>query len=172
MKHLRNQSGMIDIILIVVVLVAAIGVGGYVYNQQQQTKKAENAASNGVIVAKRNDNSLITSRVQSFYDSYAGKDLGGKDPKLTLEQLRIKGYITAAAITKLNAVVGGDAVLCTQGGSGEPIKIGTPTITGSTARVTVSQNYTGTGTNVPNYMYVQLTKSGSWVISAISCSSS
>jgi len=51
MKCLRNQSGMIDIILIAVVFIAAAALGGYVYYQQQQAKKADTAAGNGVTVA-------------------------------------------------------------------------------------------------------------------------
>jgi hypothetical protein len=52
MKSLKSQRGAIDIILILVVFVLAAGVGGYVYYRQQQNNKAEQAAGNGVTVAK------------------------------------------------------------------------------------------------------------------------
>ena len=51
MKHLRNQSGMIDIVLILVVFIAAAALGGYVYYQQRQSQQADKAAGNGVTVA-------------------------------------------------------------------------------------------------------------------------
>lgn len=169
MRKTLNQSGMVDMVLILVVFLAALALGGYVYYQQKQAQKADTAASSGVIVATHNDNALITSRVQSFYDSYAGKDLGGKDPKLTLDQLQAKGLITAAEVSKLGSITAADPVLCTQGGSDQPIKVGAPTVSGTTAKVAVTQNYTGTGTPVPLTIQVQLTKTKDWEISGITC---
>lgn len=170
MKRSNHPKGFsaIELILVIVFVILLAGTGWYVWHQRQ-TKNTENTTTNNDVVTKPNDVSTIVSRVQLFYDSYAGNGMGGKDPKLTLDQLQAKGYITSAAVTTLKATQFIDSVLCTQGGSDQPITVGTPSITDSTAKVTVSQNYSGTGSIIPNYMYVKLVKSGSWQISAISC---
>jgi len=48
---LKNQRGMIDIMLIVVVFVAAVVIGGYIYYQDRQEALADTAAGQGITVA-------------------------------------------------------------------------------------------------------------------------
>ena len=87
MKRLRNQSGMIDIILIAVVFIAAAALGGYVYYQQQQAKKADTAAGTGVTVASHPKAKATTATPAVTY--------------LTITQWNVKLPLTSA-ITDLS----------------------------------------------------------------------
>lgn len=51
-NYLKNQHGIIDIVLILVVFVLAAGLGGYVYYRQQQANKVYDAAGSGATVSK------------------------------------------------------------------------------------------------------------------------
>lgn len=83
-------------------------------------------------------------RVKEFYDLYASKDFGGRNPMATpIARLEKMGYITSETIQRITpkSESGADPVLCTQGGSSAPIRVGEAVISSERATVTVKQYY-------------------------------
>jgi uncharacterized protein (UPF0333 family) len=166
----HNQAGTVDLVLILVVLLAALGIGGYVLHEQAQTKQAQDAAANGVIVAKlpaaqqqsiMHTGAEASSMVQDIYSKYLVNSGGSQAKNL---YGRYFTPMLSASIFTPAGTGSGSKILCSQNLPSE-VTYEPAQISANTATVRVN-TYFGTNTNYVVRVTVELS---SLLISQVIC---
>ncbi len=165
-NYLKEQYGMIDVVLILVVSVAVAALGGYVYYQQRQAQNGYDKAGTGVTVSKH------TKAKKAAADPYAGwKTYNSTAEKASFKypsswkatkafDLNVpgadsfaitspKGQITIGWLSAISGIGGGcdDALAVDKGGCPEITVVSKQTIRGAAGLDVVSVVVTSDGQN-------------------------
>lgn len=176
MKLLKNQRGMVwlEIILIIVVLASA-GFAGYGYyaaqqaSKQKSQKSSQSASSNQAATVE--DTATIAVQLAAFLNAYNHEFLvtGNQSMIAQLKTVNLTAdFINTSAAGNAEGVGGADAVMCTQGGSDQMVRVDTVTVSGSTGTAVARQYYSGTSSD--NVWDLSIRKvSGQWKVYKIVC---
>jgi hypothetical protein len=141
MKKLLNQRGDASIVVVAIVALVAIGIIGYLAYQ--------NGVTNGKTSVSVLSPSPTTSPVASAAATHTGADALAKMKEFysaylkTSETTVAKPYIASEYYAQLFDNQGSDPVLCTQGGSEEPLRYALVSSNATSAHIQIKQLYTG-----------------------------
>lgn len=139
---MKNQKGFGALeTVIILALLGVIAFLGYrlTVAKRQASVNQEKAASNAELDRSPK---AISSKVSAFYQLYTGNKPLGAGIR-SIQQLEQDGFLTSEAAKNLSEAKGADPVLCTQGGSEQPLRFDDAVLNKDTASVKVRQYYDG-----------------------------